>query len=418
MFPARMRFTAVLPSCMLVGNLTQWGEAMQFRKLLVISVGHMSCDINRGALPSLLPYLAAMYGFNYQTAGGLMFAYAVVSSIVQPFFGLMADRSSRPWFVPLGVLLAGLGVGLSGYLENYWAIFFGLMISGVGAALFHPEGARYANRISGSHKGMGLSIFSVGGNSGFVLGPLVVTVSTALFGLHGTAAFSLLALVMAGILMQLLVLGPSTSGSGAVIRSAEEERGVNNWRAFGVLMVALMARSVLFLTMNSYIPFYWVDVFGTSKTSASLVLAFFCGVGVTFNVLGGILADRIGFSRVVRLSYCLSIPSMSIFPFLTSPWLAALMLVPVAIGLFAPFSSLVVLGQKYLARNVGFASGMTLGVAMTAGGIVTPLLGRVADLYGGLPSALMCLIPVVLAGGTASLFLRDPAVRPSEEQED
>ena len=139
---------------------------------------------------------------------------------------------------------------------------------------------------------------------------------------------------------------------------------------------------------------------------------------MTFNVLGGILADRIGFSRVVRLSYCLSIPSMSIFPFLTSPWLAALMLVPVAIGLFAPFSSLVVLGQKYLARNVGFASGMTLGVAMTAGGIVTPLLGRVADLYGGLPSALMCLIPVVLAGGTASLFLRDPAVRPSEEQED
>ena len=390
---------------------------MQFKNLLIISVGHMSCDINRGALPPLLPYLAAMYGFNYQTAGGLMFAYAVLSSIIQPFFGLMADRCSRPWFVPLGVLLAGLGVGLSGYLQNYWAIFIGLMISGVGAALFHPEGARYANRISGNHKGMGLSIFSVGGNSGFVLGPLVVTLSTAAFGLHGTAAFTLLAVVMACVLMRLLVFGPSATRSGAVIRSAEEQQGVNNWRAFGVLMVAIMVRSILFLSMNSYIPFYWVDVFGTSKGVASLVLAFFCGVGVTFNVLGGILADRIGFSRVVRLSYCLSIPSMAVFPFLTSPWLAGVVLVPVAIGLFAPFSSLVVLGQKYLARNVGFASGMTLGVAMTAGGIMTPVLGRVADLYGGLPSALMCLIPVALLGGAASLFLRDPAT-PAEEEQD
>ena len=69
---------------------------------------------------------------------------------------------------------------------------------------------------------------------------------------------------------------------------------------------------------------------------------------------------------------------------------------------------MVVLGQKYLARNVGLASGVTLGLALSVGGIATPLLGYVADNYGGLPTAMLCLVPVALVGGLASCFLRDP----------
>ena len=48
---------------------------MDLRKILLISLGHLSCDLNGGALPSLMPYLAAAHGFNYQAAGALMFAY-------------------------------------------------------------------------------------------------------------------------------------------------------------------------------------------------------------------------------------------------------------------------------------------------------------------------------------------------------
>lgn len=383
---------------------------MDIRKILTISLGHLSCDVNGGALPTLLPYLASAHHFDYQTAGGLMFAYSVASSIVQPVFGLLSDKVQKPVFVPLGVLLAGLGIGLCGLLDSYAAIFAALVLSGIGGALFHPEGARYANRVSASRQGTGLSIFSVGGNSGFVLGPLLVTAASRLFGLHGTLAFALLSLIMAALLFRLLVCAPLPE---AARRTAEASpRGHNNWRAFGILTLVIMSRSILFLGFNSYIPLYWTDVFHVSKVDAGLVLTVFCGVGVTSNVLGGMLADRIGYSRVIRLAYLVCLPALLCFPRIDSAWVAGLLLVPLAVGLFSPFSAMVVLGQKFLARNIGLASGVTLGLALSVGGMVTPLLGRVADQYGGLPSAMLCLAPVAVVGGLAACFLRDPVPAP------
>ncbi len=380
---------------------------MDIRKVCIISLGHLSCDINGGALPTLLPYLAAMHNFDYQTAGGLMFAYSVASSIVQPVFGLLSDKVRTPVFVPLGVLLAGLGIGLCGLLDSYAAIFAALVLSGIGGALFHPEGARYANRVSAGRQGTGLSIFSVGGNSGFVAGPLLVTAATKLFGLHGTLVFALLSLIMAALLFRLLVcdMPPAPQRPGQTAAA----QGSNNWRAFSILTLVIMSRSILFLGLNSYIPLYWTDVFQVGKADAGLVLTFFCAVGVTSNVLGGMLADKIGYSRVIRLAYAVCLPALLLFPRMDSAWLAALLLAPLAVGLFSPFSAMVVLGQKYLARNVGLASGVTLGLALSVGGIAAPLLGFVADHHGGLPTAMQCLAPVALVGGLAACLLRDSA---------
>jgi FSR family fosmidomycin resistance protein-like MFS transporter len=57
---------------------------------------------------------------------------------------------------------------------------------------------------------------------------------------------------------------------------------------------------------------------------------------------------------------------------------------------------MVVLGQKYLSNRIGLASGVTLGLAVSVGGIVTPMLGWYADHYG-LPAVMQLLayVPIV-----------------------
>jgi FSR family fosmidomycin resistance protein-like MFS transporter len=50
--------------------------------------------------------------------------------------------------------------------------------------------------------------------------------------------------------------------------------------------------------------------------------------------------------------------------------------------LSAPFGPMVVLGQSYLPHRVGLASGITLGLAFSFGGLTTPLLGWIADHHG------------------------------------
>ena len=101
------------------------------------------------------------------------------------------------------------------------------------------------------------------------------------------------------------------------------------------------------------------------------------------------------------------IPAMFLLVNSTTLTLALLLLPLVAFSLFAPYSSAVVLGQTYLSKNIGFASGVTLGLTTTFGGLVTPLIGSAADTYG-ISAALQCLWIVAIIGAICSIALHTP----------
>src|SRR5665647_1132970 len=128
---------------------------MKNKQVLLLSAGHMFTDLNQGALPAILPFLILEQGLSYTAAAGLIFAANFASSIVQPVFGYLADRISKPWLMPIGIFLAGLGMAFTGLTANYWLLFAAVTVSGIGVAAFHPEGARMSNRISGEKKGTG-----------------------------------------------------------------------------------------------------------------------------------------------------------------------------------------------------------------------------------------------------------------------
>ena len=98
------------------------------------------------------------------------------------------------------------------------------------------------------------------------------------------------------------------------------------------------------------------------------------------------------------------IPSIVLFGLVDNLYAAFALLLPLGFSLYAPFSSMVVLGQKYLAKNIGFASGVTLGLATSMGGIVAPLLGWIADGYG-LPRAIQSMTIVAVIGTVAAFLL-------------
>lgn len=150
--------------------------------------------------------------------------------------------------------------------------------------------------------------------------------------------------------------------------------GRNNWREFSKLTVAIVARSTLFVGFNTFIPLYWVNVFGQSKAAGALALTFFCTCGVISNIIGGLLSDRYGCTRIIRLAFVLMAPVVFAFSLAGNLYAAFALLPFLGFVLYAPFSSLVVLGQKLLARNIGFASGVTLGLATSMGGMAAPCL--------------------------------------------
>ncbi|MGD0233888.1 MAG: MFS transporter [Syntrophorhabdales bacterium] len=372
---------------------------MQRRPLIILGLGHLATDINQGALPALLPFLIVDYHLSYSAAAGIVFAANIFSSLIQPAFGHFADRLSKTWLIPAGMLVAGAGTALIGIAPNYWFIFSVVALGGIGMAAFHPEAARLVNRVAGRNKSSAMSIFSTGGQLGFAVGPFLTTTLVLACGLRGTlflfVPMGLVALFLIPVTAQ---LGRQERETAAVGTFSTQENEPDQWRAFLILMVAIILRSVLFYGLNTFLPLYWLNVLHQSNAAAGTILTVYFSCGVFGTLLGGRLGDRIGYSRIVLISLLMMALILPVFLCLTTARAAILAIVPMGFILFLSSSSVIVMGQKYLPNHVGLASGVTLGLTITAGGVAAPFLGKIADVYGiHLAMWTLTCLPVICA---------------------
>lgn len=394
---------------------------MNRKFIYLLSLAHLSNDITIGALPAILPYFVSQYGMDYSAVAGLMFASCFLSSVVQPAFGWLADRQSRTWYISLGVLLSGVAMGMAGLFKNYWAIFTVITLSGIGSAIFHPEAARLVNAVSGDKRGTALSIFSVGGNSGFAIGPVLAVAAITLFSMKGTAVLCIVAIIMALILMILVpkmkaeIAQTTVSGSGMVEKATRQEKnGRNDWNAFIKLTLLIVCSSIVVCGLRSFIPLYWIAVLGLSEAAGGSALTLLFTLGVVTTLIGGMLADKFGYLKVVQISYALLALMIALLSQTTNAVIGYILMVPIGFAMFSPFSSVVVLGQSYLARSIGFASGVTLGLSFSVGGIVVPLIGWFAD-KNGLTATMELLTIFAVLAVVFSFFLPKPEIAPKTE---
>src|SRR5262245_23627758 len=114
------------------------------RRLVVLAAGHFTIDSYSSFFLPLLPLLAQRLGLNYAMVGGLTAMASLSSSFTQPLFGVLADRIRRPWFVPLGPLIAATFMASIGLAPRYEVLVALLVAGGIGVAMFHPQTASLA----------------------------------------------------------------------------------------------------------------------------------------------------------------------------------------------------------------------------------------------------------------------------------
>ena len=378
------------------------------RGLGVLTVSHVVDDLYQGAVPALLPFLVVERGYSYAAATGITLAATVLSSVVQPAFGVLIDRRPLPWLTPVGLLVAGVGIGLAGVGDSYWWTWAAVALSGLGVAAYHPAAARAARAAAGA-SAQGMSWFAVGGNAGLALGPVLVTPVLLAYGVAGTPLLALPAVVTAAVLLALHrragVVARRAAAAGRVRGAAADD-----WRSFGWLTVLVVLRSVGYFGVSSLLALYVMDRFGVSQATGAAVLTTFLAVGALGTLLGGWAADRYGRLIAVRIGYALCLPALALLLAAPGPPAAVAAAVLLGLGLYLPFSVQTTLGQEYLPNRIGTASGVTLGLAVSAGGAVTPALGALADAHG-LSWVLITVFALPIAALLVSLRLRDPAAR-------
>lgn len=350
------------------------------RAMAVLSAGHLFTDVAQGSVPALLPFLIVRDHLSYASASALVLAATISSSVIQPLFGHMSDRRSLPWLMPLGPALGGLGVALVGIAPSYGAIFACVVLSGVGVASFHPEGSRFANYVSGARRASGMSLFSVGGNLGFALGPVIVTPLVLAFGLHGTLFVLIPTWLMAAVMcLELPRLRRfRTDLVGGRVKPTEHPEA---WRPFTVLAGVIALRSFVYFGLVTFIPLYFIHVLHSGKALGNGALSAMLLGGAVGTLVGGPLADRFG-RRAVLVGSMIVLPPLLVGFLLSGPGLAVAFAAAAGAATIATFAVTIVMGQEYLPGRLGISSGVTIGLSIGLGGVGAPLLGLLADADG------------------------------------
>ncbi|KUM85007.1 MULTISPECIES: MFS transporter [Streptomyces] len=367
-----------------------------------MSLGHACVDVYQGAVAALVPFFVTERALSYAAASGIVLAASLLSSVVQPLFGALTDRRAMPWLLPLSALTAGVGVALSGVCGSYPLTLAAVAVSGIGVAAYHPEAARAARAVaSGGNTGMGW--FSLGGNVGFALAPLLVAAVMAGGGLDASPLLVVPAVAGAG----LCAAAVRASGARPAPGPGKARAGTDDWPSFLRLSGAVVCRSVVFVGLSAFVSLYVRERVGGGDVAGTAALCVLYTGGAVGTVLGGRLADRFGRLPVVRGAYALTVPAVAGVVFVPGPAVYLFVAVTSA-GLYVPFSLHVTLGQDYLPGRVGTASGVTLGLTVSVGGLAAPALGALAD-AASLRTALVPLIALPALGGLLLSGLREPA---------
>ena len=392
-----------------VARMTADGAAMDRRGLALLGSGHFVIDATVGAVPALIPVFTSIYALSDLAASMILGASLLVSSAIQPFFGLLADRRAMAVFLWGGVAVATGGLVLSGLAGGYLGVLACIVGSGLGIAAFHPEAARVAHQISADRKATGLAWFMLGGNAGFAVGPLLAALFIPVLEARATLVF-----VIPGLLVAAWLHHERHRLAVPVIPrmvGAPSGRRASRWSITLLLIVTSMRTWTQFCVL-ALVPLLLVDDRGFSDQQAGFAVVAFSGAGAAGTLAGAALADRVGGRSMLLWSLPVVTPLLAGFLLLDG----VVALVPLAAAgfvLMASFSVTVMMGQEYMPDRLALAAGLMIGFG--AIGSAPPglaLFGAIAD-AAGRESALWGVAALPLVGALLALLLPDrrPAPR-------
>jgi MFS transporter, FSR family, fosmidomycin resistance protein len=248
-----------------------------------------------------------------------------------------------------------------------------------------------------------MSLFSIGGNVGYALGPTLTTPIVLALGLRGGWLLAVPGLVAAALLLALVpYLSSFAPEPGSRRATADPDRP----GALALLLGVVAFRSVAWFGLITFVPLWEVSL-GNSEAHGNHLLSLMLLAGGAGTLVAGPLADRIG-RRPIQVVTVAALPPLILTYLIVGGIPGAVALAGVGICVIATFGVTMVMSQEYLPRHVGLASGLSIGLSIGIGGVAAVVLGAVADavdLETALYVAAAAPVPAVL------LALRLPPTR-------
>ena len=374
------------------------------RFAFLMALAHFTLEVcSSNFLPVVYPRLIETLGLSYGQIGLIALVGSLTGALIQPLFGFLSDRWGPTRLATLSIVWLGGLMGLVGFVNSYPLLLVLVGLAMLGSAAFHPAGAVLASMTSDKGRGAALSIFSVAGNLGSAVSPLLVAVGLSWLGVKGTVVIIPVALLVGLLLYQQLASQTDWVNDHLQTHRAQQAtqaRGLETSLILGLALVTLMvmARSWFQMALITYLP-EWIHSQGQSLAFGGQVLSIMLVATGVGSFIGGPLSDRIGRWQIAVLS--LTLLSLAQWAFLNSAiyWQVGLVAV-MGLLIGATFPVTIAMAQETWPRGVGLALALVMGLGWAPGGLGAWVTGFIAD-QASLAVGLQTLILPPLLGVVA-----------------
>jgi len=344
-----------------------------------LTLVHFIGDFYSSFINPLLPVFVERFSLTLVQVGLIVGISRFLAFIVQPSVGYLADHYRTRFFVLGGPLLAIVFIPLVGIAPCFLVLLLVISLGSIGSSMFHPSVAGMISTYSGRHFGFSMSVFNVGGTFAFGVGPLFITYLVGSYGL-GISPFTMIFGLAVMILLFRIVPFPQGEGLKDLgfIHTIKEVLGTV-WKSIILLWVVMVLRAFVGVSFSSFIPVLYAQE-GYSLMSIGAVLSLFIVAGATSGLLAGHLSDRIGYKPIFYCAHGLATPSLYLLLYLPGNWVY----VSAFLAGFFSMATMplgVAMAQELAPRGRSMVSSLMMGLAFGFGGMMTPLTGKLADIF-------------------------------------
>jgi FSR family fosmidomycin resistance protein-like MFS transporter len=376
--------------------------------IFALTLVHFVGDFYMSFVIPLLPVFVDKFSLTLTQVGLITGISRFLAFVVQPPVGYIADHYRTRAFVLGGPLLAIVFIPLVGTAPSFIVLIILISLGSIGSSMFHPASAGRVSAYAGRNFGFSMSIFNAGGTIAFGLGPLFITYFVGLYGLGASPFTMILGLAIMALLFGIVPL-PKGEGlkSLGFISSIKEVLGAV-WKSIVLIWVVMVLRSFVGQSFLTFIPVL-LGKEGYSLISIGTIVSLFTVAGAISGLLAGRLSDRFGYKPLFYATHGLATPSLYLLIFLPGKW--------VYLGVFlAGFFVLATLplglamAQELAPRGRSMISSLMMGFAFGAGGMMTALTGKLADIFSIRPVLTsLAIIPLLTTGLIALIQERKPS---------
>ena len=365
--------------------------------IFALTLVHFIGDFYYSFVNPLLPVFVDKFSLTLTQVGLIAGISRLLAFVVQPWVGYFADRFRTRFFVLGGPLLAVIFISLVGIAPNFLVLILFISFGAIGTSMFHPTSAGMVSTPSGKHYGFSMSIFNMGGTLAFGVGPLFITYFVSTYGLEASPFTILFGLVVVAILFKIIPLPQQEPLRNLGLIGTIKEVLGTVWRSIILIWVIMVLRSFVTQSFSTFIPVLYAKE-GYSLVSIGSIVSILTMAGAISGLLAGHLSDRIGYKPIFYFAHGLATPSLYLLLYLPGNWV---FFSAFLVGFFsmATLPLGLAMALELAPKGKSIIASLMMGLAFGTGGMITPLVGKLADIFS-IRSVLffLAIIPLLTVG--------------------